>query len=97
MMDIPRAMAAAKQWNRQRRGAMGVLLEKKMIVDDIHRVRLVVEVLHETEWLNARLSIHNPYDYHGHKYTSKDMGDLIALLEVVKNIPCGEELKDGRS
>jgi hypothetical protein len=91
-MNIPQAMTTAKQWNRGRRGALGKLLRANMIVDDVHRVRLVVEVLYEMDWLERRLKDHNPYQDGRTTYTLKDLTALKNLLEVVRDIPCGETI-----
>jgi hypothetical protein len=94
-MDIPRALRTTKQWNRGRRGALGKLLRNKMIVDDVHRVRLVVEVLYEQSWLEHKLMVSNPFSDGRVTYGSKDVVDLKNLLEVVLEMPAGE-LLDGR-
>jgi len=91
-MDVERAIRTAKEWGRSSGNGLCKFAEKRMVVDEIHLFRLVVEIVIEKKWLLAMLGDKDRIDSEGVIYSKQDLKDFHNLLDVISKTDQGVEL-----
>jgi len=92
-MDVKRALRTAKCWLRgDSVRALSEFVSEQMVIDEVHRFRLICEIACEREWLRVKLNGAESRMDGDTEYSMKDHADFDNLLDVIVTVELGEDL-----